>query len=126
MSAKGESCTKLLTRALVCAAALASAAGGTSAVGAARAEDLATYALTLKDHRFAPAELHVPAGKAFFVTVKNLDAAADEFEMHAPAVEKLIPPGEEGKVRIRPLGPGRFPFMGEFHADTAQGVIVSE
>jgi hypothetical protein len=37
-----------------------------------------------------------------------------------------MPPGEEGKVRIRPLGPGRFPFMGEFHADTAQGVIVSE
>jgi hypothetical protein len=97
-----------------------------AAGAAARAEDLTTYSLTLKNHRFTPAELHVPTGKPFFVTVKNLDDASDEFEMHNPAVEKVIPPGEEGKVRIRPLGPGRCPFMGEFHADPAQGVIVSE
>ena len=111
----------LLLRAFACAAAFACIAAG-----AARAEDLTTYSLTLKNHRFTPAELHVPTGKAFFVSVKNLDDAADEFEMHSPAVEKVIPPGEEGKVRILPLGPGRFPFMGEFHAETAQGVIVSE
>ncbi len=102
------------------------AALAVAVLGAARAEDLATYSITLKNHRFTPAEIHVPTGKAFFVSVKNLDDTADEFEMHNPAVEKVIPPGEEGKARIRPLGPGRFPFIGEFHADTAQGVIVSE
>ena len=106
-------------------AALA-AAFAVAAIGAARAEDLATYSITLKNHRFAPAEIHVPSGKAFFVSVKNLDDTADEFEMHNPAIEKLIPPGEEGKARIRPLGPGRFPFFGDFHQDTAQGAIVSE
>ena len=106
------------------AAALAALA--VAAIGAARAEDLTTYSLTLKNHRFAPAEIHVPTGKAFFVSVKNLDDTADEFEMHNPAIEKVIPPGEEGKVRIRPLGPGRFSFFGDFHQDTAQGVIVSE
>ena len=111
----------LLLRAFACAAAFACVAAG-----AARAEDLQTYSLTLKNHRFTPAELHVPSGKAFFVSVKNLDDVSDEFEMHSPAVEKVIQPGGEGKVRIRPLGPGRFPFIGEFHADTAQGVIVSE
>jgi len=92
----------------------------------ARADDLATYEITLKDHHFNPAEIHVPSGKAFFVSVKNLDDTADEFEMHNPAIEKLIPPGEEGKARIRPLGPGRFPFFGDFQQDTAQGAIVSE
>ena len=111
----------ILLRAFACAGAFACVVAGS-----ARAEDLATYSLTLKNHRFTPAEVHVPTGKAFFVSVKNLDDAADEFEMHAPAVEKVIPPGQEGRVRIRPLGPGRFPFMGEFHAETAQGVIVSE
>ncbi|THD41941.1 MAG: cupredoxin domain-containing protein [Bradyrhizobium sp.] len=94
--------------------------------GAASAEDLTTYSLTLKNHRFTPAEIHVPTGKAFLVSVKNLDDTADEFDMHAPAIEKVIAPGGEGTVRIRPLGPGRFPFTGEYHADTAQGVIVSE
>jgi hypothetical protein len=111
--------TYLLRAAVLAAFALA-------AVGAAWAEDLATYSLTLKNHRFTPAEIHVPTGKPFFVSVKNLDDAADEFEMHNPAIEKVIPPGEEGKVRIRPLGPGRFSFFGDFHQDTAQGVIVSE
>jgi|SRR5580698_8515976 hypothetical protein len=94
--------------------------------GAAPAEDLATYLLTLKNHRFAPIEIHVPSGKPFFILVTNQDDAADEFEMSNPAIEKVIPPGDQGKVRMRPLGPGRFPFFGDFHRDTAQGVIVSE
>jgi heme/copper-type cytochrome/quinol oxidase subunit 2 len=92
----------------------------------ARAEDPATFALTLKDHRFTPTELHVPAGKPFFIVVTNEDDTADEFEMSRPAVEKVIPPGQQGKVRMRPLEPGRFPFFGDFHRETAQGVIVSE
>jgi hypothetical protein len=38
----------------------------------------------------------------------------------------VIVGGAYGTVRLRPLGPGRYPFMGEFHSDTAQGVVVSE
>jgi Cupredoxin-like domain len=97
-----------------------------SIVGAAHPEDLASYPLTLKNHRFSPAEIRVPSGKPFFVVVTNADDTADEFEMNAPAVEKLIPPGQTGKVRIRPLAPGRFQFFGDFHQDTAQGAIVSQ
>ena len=107
------------------AAALA-AAFGLAIGGGARAEDLTSYPVTLKNHRFTPAEIHVPSGKPFFVIVTNQDDAADEFEMNAPAVEKVIPAGDQGKVRIRPLAPGRFPFFGDFHRDTAQGVIVSQ
>jgi uncharacterized cupredoxin-like copper-binding protein len=92
----------------------------------ARAEDLATYSVTLKNHRFTPSEIHVPTGKPFFVVITNADDTADEFEMNAPAVEKMIPPGEQGRVRIRPLGLGRFRFFDDFHQDTAQGAFVSE
>jgi hypothetical protein len=92
----------------------------------ARAEDLQTDSLALKNDRFAPTEIHVPNGKPFFFSVKNLDDTADEFEMHSPPVEKLIPPGEEAKVRIPPLAVGRFDFKGDFHSDTAEGVIISE
>jgi Cupredoxin-like domain len=107
-------------------AALGGAVIALALAGAARAEDLQTYTLTLKDHRFTPSEIHVPSGKPFIVSITNLDDAADEFDMPRPPVEKVIQPGGEGKVRIRPLAPGRFPFTGEFHADTAKGVIVSE
>jgi uncharacterized cupredoxin-like copper-binding protein len=99
-------------------------AAATSSI--AVAEDLAAYSITLKNHRFTPAEIRVPTGKPFFVIVTNQDDTADEFEMSNPAIEKVIPPGEQGKVRMRPLGPGRFVFFGDFHRDTAQGVIVSE
>ena len=29
-------------------------------------------------------------------------------------------------VYIGPLEPGRYPYFGEFHMDTAQGVVVAE
>jgi heme/copper-type cytochrome/quinol oxidase subunit 2 len=92
----------------------------------ARAEDLATYSVTLKNHRFTPTEIHVPSGKPFFILVTNADDTADEFEMNAPPVEKVIAPGQEGRLRIRPLAPGRFKFFDDFHQDTAQGAFISE
>ncbi len=97
-----------------------------SIAGAACAEDLATYSVTLKNHHFNPAEIHVPSGKPFFVVVTNADDTPDEFEMNAPPVEKVIVPGEQGRLRIRPLAPGRFRFFDDFHPDTAQGAFVSE
>jgi hypothetical protein len=38
----------------------------------------------------------------------------------------MIPAGGKGRVRLRPLGPGRYPFLGEFHEDTAQGAVIAE
>jgi plastocyanin len=93
---------------------------------AARAEDPPTFALTIKDHRFTPAEVHVPTGKPVVLTIKNEDSTAEEFDSSALKVEKVIAGGQSGSVRLRPLGPGRYPFMGEYHSDTARGTVVSE
>jgi hypothetical protein len=82
--------------------------------------------VTLKDHRFAPAEIHVKANEPALITLTNLDGAAEEFDSTSLKVEKVVPGHETGNVRIRPLAPGRYPFMGEYHADTAQGVVVAE
>jgi hypothetical protein len=41
-------------------------------------------------------------------------------------VEKVIPGGHYATIRLRPLGPGRYAFMGEFHPDTATGVVIAE
>lgn len=94
--------------------------------GSALADDLTRVDVTIKDHRFAPAEVHVPAGKPVLVRVRNEDDAAEEFESAALKVEKVVPGTAVATIRLRPLGPGRFPFMGEYHPDTAQGVIVAE
>ena len=82
--------------------------------------------VVLKDHRFAPAEVHVAAGKQSQLLIKNQDATAEEFDSKSLKIEKVIAGGGEGVVRLRELQPGRYPFMGEFHPDTAQGVVVAE
>lgn len=90
----------------------------------ARAEDEpVALSLIIKDHQFEPAEVHVPAGKPVMFTVKNLDAIAAEFESSVLHVEKVIPPGGEAVVHVRPLQPGRYNFFDDFHHAT-QGFLV--
>jgi hypothetical protein len=98
---------------------------GFSAVPAA-ADDVPNIPVTLKDHQFTPAEIHVPQGKPVILTITNADPTAEEFDSSALKIEKVIAGGTYGTVRLRPLGPGRYPFMGEYHSDTAKGVVVSE
>jgi plastocyanin len=93
---------------------------------AAQAEEPATIEVTIKDHRFSPAEIHVKTGKPTFLVVSNQDSAPEEFEMLQLAIEKVIPGGTKAKIRVRPLGPGRYEFIGEFHKDMAKGAIISE
>jgi len=92
----------------------------------ATADEPPTIAVTIKDHRFAPAEIHVPQGKPVILKITNEDATPEEFDSTALKVEKIIVGGTYGTVHLRPLGPGRYPFMGEYHSDTAQGVVISE
>jgi Cupredoxin-like domain len=90
------------------------------------ADDLVTYEITLQDHHFTPSEIHVPSGKPFIVLVTNRNDGSDEFEMLFPALERPLQPGQQGKVRIRPLAPGRFPFFGESDPDNETGAFVAE
>jgi plastocyanin len=92
-------------------------------VGAIAADD---FAVSITDHKFEPAEIKVPANKRVTITVTNNDGSPEEFESHALKVEKVIPGKSKGTVRIGPLKPGRYPFVGEYHEDTAKGTIVVE
>jgi hypothetical protein len=90
---------------------------------AARADD---FTLTIKDHHFTPAELKVPANKRVKITVINNDATPEEFESKPLKIEKVIPGKTKGIVRVGPLKPGRYPFVGEYHEDTAKGVVIAD
>jgi hypothetical protein len=92
--------------------------------GALRAAD--DYLITIKDHRFEPAEIRVPARQRFTITVVNDDATPEEFESKAMKVEKVIAGKSKGVVRVGPLAPGRYNFVGEFNEATAKGVVIAE
>ena len=95
------------------------------ATGLARAAD-DTFKTTIKDHVFSPAEIKVPANKRVMITVVNDDATPEEFDASALKVEKVVPGKAQGVVRIGPLKPGRYPFVGEYHEFTAKGVVIAE
>ncbi len=84
------------------------------------------FNLIIRNHRFEPEEIRVPAGKRVSLSVANEDATPEEFDSAALKVEKVIPGKSKGTVRIGPLSTGRYEFIGEFHADTAKGVVIAE
>jgi hypothetical protein len=92
----------------------------------AAATEPAALSVTIKDHRFEPAELRAPANTPIELAVKNLDPTPEEFESDPLRVEKIVPGNGSITVKIRPMKPGRYKFEGEYHEDTAQGVLIVE
>ncbi len=93
--------------------------------GTAVAADDAELLLTLHDHRFIPAEVQVPANRKVRLVVENRDPTPEEFDSHALNREKVIPGNSRATIFIGPLSPGRYPFIGEFNATTAQGAVIA-
>jgi len=98
----------------------------TTCCGGARAEDAFAASVTIRSHKFEPSDLHVPAGKRILLTVINADPLSEEFESAALKVEKVIAGGSQAIVRIAPLKPGTYEFVGEYHEETAKGRVIAE
>ena len=82
--------------------------------------------LVIKNHKFEPAELKVPAGQRVKLVVHNQDPTPEEFESHDLNREKVVPAGAKTVIFIGPLKPGRYSFVGEYNEATAKGVVVAE
>ena len=89
------------------------------------ADDL-SFELSLKDHKFTPAELTIPADKRVKLTIKNLDATAAEFESHNFKAEKIVPSGGEVSLYIGPLKAGTYSFFDDFHEDQTKGTLTAK
>ena len=89
----------------------------------AHADDV-KLSLVLKDHKFNPPRLEAPANSKIEITVENQDSGADEFDSHDLKREKIIGGGKTGVVLVGPLPKGEYHFQGEYHAATAQGILV--
>jgi plastocyanin len=86
----------------------------------------ADYTIIIKDHKFTPAELKLPAGEKHKLIVKNEDATPEEFESHDMKREKIVAGNSQITVNVGPLKAGTYKYFGEFNQATAQGVIIAE
>jgi len=111
---------RLLALAALLALALAAQTFG------AEAEQPAKVSLTLKDHKFSPAEPAAPAHKPIVIEVENQDKTPAEFESKSLRVEKVVPGGDTITVRVRPLPPGRYRFYDDYHESTTEGFLVTK
>jgi plastocyanin len=87
-------------------------------------EDFLEVDLYIKDHKFNPDILELPAGRKIRITVHNQDSTIEEFESIDLKREKIVLGNSSIRVILAPLQPGEYKFFGEFHEETAQGKII--
>ena len=93
--------------------------------GAAVAADT-EFKLVIEKNRFEPDVIKVKAGAPFVLVITNKDKGPEEFDMATPRIEKVIPAGKSVRLKIPALKPGKYPFVGEYHSETAKATIVAE
>jgi heme/copper-type cytochrome/quinol oxidase subunit 2 len=91
----------------------------------AAATPASTVVLVLKNHRFTPSSLTVPADRKLTLRLVNQDPAGEEFDSRDLGVEEDVTPNGSTSFEIGPLKPGRYSFMGEYHAQTAEGEVIA-
>lgn len=90
------------------------------------ADDVPTFEIVIKNHKFEPPLLEVPANKKIKLIVKNQDPTPEEFESYELNREKIVAGNSQAVIFIGPLEPGTYPYFGEFNMATAQGKIVAK
>lgn len=100
--------------------------GALAGAPSAQASELPTYAITARDGRLEPAQLHVPAGQRIKLTLHNAGQTPVEFENLNLRVEKVLGPGARSFVVTPPLKPGVHEFVDEFHPETGKMQLIAQ
>lgn len=93
---------------------------------AASSEELKTYKLVLKNHKFEPVILKVPSNVKFRLIVENQDSSFEEFESKKMVIEKFVNPKGKLNLVLGPFKEGEYDYFGEFHLSTAKGKLIAE
>lgn len=86
--------------------------------------DVLELDIHIKEHKFYPEILEVPAGVKIRLNIYNDDDTIEEFDSIDLKREKIILPKSSARIILAPLKPGKYHFIGEFNEDTAQGDII--
>lgn len=105
---------------------LAAFAGLIAASVPARAEDLPTFKIEMKDGVITPLRLEVPADKPFKIEIHNTGKTPAEFESLELRKEKVVAPGAVSFVVIKRVSPGEYKFFDDFHPNAPQVTVVAK
>jgi plastocyanin len=86
-----------------------------AAAGAAWAAD--PVQIVLKDNKFSPSEVRIPAGERVRIELQNQGSTVAEFESADMKFEKVVVAGGKITVSVGPLKPGTYKFFDEYHPE---------
>lgn len=89
-------------------------------------EATGSYTLVIKNHKFIPENLEIPAGQKVKIMIDNQDPTPEEFESYELNREKIIPGNSKAAIFVGPLKAGSYPFFGEFNMDSAKGTLIAK
>ena len=92
----------------------------------AAADEPPTFDVSIRDGRFEPTRLVVPAGTRIRLVLRNEGSGPSEFESAALHVEKVLAAGSRSMLVIQKLQPGTHRFRDEFHPDAGEFVLVAK
>ncbi len=82
------------------------------------------FLVQIKNNKFEPAEIKIPANQDFKLVIENTDKTLEEFESNDLKKEKLVGAGKKITIPVKGLKAGEYKFFGDFHQKTAQGKII--
>lgn len=82
------------------------------------------FELSIKDHKFTPATLTIPADTKVKITLKNLDASTAEFISDDFKGGKLAAGGQTVTFFIGPLKAGTYEFHDEYHEQQSKTQLI--
>ncbi|MEZ5690229.1 MAG: cupredoxin domain-containing protein [Rickettsiales bacterium] len=88
--------------------------------------DTPIFNIIIKDHKFQPDVLEIPADKKVKLVIDNQDPTAEEFESNDFNREKVIGGNSKGVIFVGPLKAGEYKFFGEFNMDSAKGKLIAK
>lgn len=87
------------------------------------AADLPETTITIRDHLFFPQTVVIPANQKVKITFINEDPTPEEIDSFDLNREKVIFGRSTGSIFVGPLPPGEYQFFGEFHPNSAIGMV---
>lgn len=84
------------------------------------------FRLTLENHVFTPSELAIPANEKVKIVIQNNDDTAEEFDSFDLNRERVIFAHRNATIFVGPLPAGKYEFFGEYHPNSARGVVIVE
>jgi len=81
------------------------------------------FIIEIKNHLFYPANITLPANTKIKLIVINYDETPEQFDSFELNREKVIFGGKQAVIYIGPLSTGSYHFFGEYHPDSARGIV---